>query len=192
MVGGGGEPPPEVRAASPNRGERYNYRLEGFSGASGRVRAYAEKVLLEEWEPVPIPDGVSDEEAAMREPCAAAPGVLDEALNFVRHAAGRLAHVARPDTIRQGCDGAAGIRGRFPASRRNPGRVRGALQPVQRSTDGGEARPMTAATETLKFNPNQLGGVVTDTSALPGEPRAMSHTERTGRRASVWSRSSGG
>ena len=70
MVGGGGEPPPEVRAASPNRGERYNYRLDGFSGPSSRVRAYAEKVLLEEWEPVPVPDGVTDEEAAMCEPCA--------------------------------------------------------------------------------------------------------------------------
>ena len=70
VVGGGGEPPAEVRAASPNRGERFNYRLEGFSGASSRVRAYAEKVLLEEWEPVPIPEGVSDEEAAMCEPCA--------------------------------------------------------------------------------------------------------------------------
>ena len=72
VVGGGGEPPPEVRAASPNRGERFNYRLEGFSGPSSRVRAYAEKVLLEEWEPVPIPEGVSDEEAAMCEPCAVA------------------------------------------------------------------------------------------------------------------------
>ena len=70
VVGGGGEPPPAVRAASPNRGERYNYRLEGFSGAAERVRAYAEKVLLEEWEPIPLPDGVSDEEAAMCEPCA--------------------------------------------------------------------------------------------------------------------------
>ncbi|MCY4652769.1 MAG: alcohol dehydrogenase catalytic domain-containing protein, partial [Dehalococcoidia bacterium] len=70
VVGGGGEPPPEVRAASPNRGERYNYRLDGFSGPSSRVRAYAEKVLLEEWEPVPVPDGVTDEEAAMCEPCA--------------------------------------------------------------------------------------------------------------------------
>ena len=70
VVGGGGEPPPEVRAASPNRGERFNYRLDGFSGASSRVRAYAEKVVLEEWEPVPLPEGVSDEEAAMCEPCA--------------------------------------------------------------------------------------------------------------------------
>ena len=30
---------------------------------------------------------------------------------------------------------------------------------------------MTAATETLKFDPNQFGGVVTDTSALPEDPR---------------------
>ncbi len=72
VVGGGGEPPPATQAASPARGQRYNYRLEGFSGSGGRVRAYAEKVLLEEWEPVPIPDDVSDQEAAMCEPCAVA------------------------------------------------------------------------------------------------------------------------
>ena len=32
---------------------------------------------------------------------------------------------------------------------------------------------MNVATETLKFNPNQFGGVVTDTSALPDDPRAF-------------------
>ena len=67
VVGGGGNPPPGeglgVRADP-----RYNYRTMGF--ASGRLRAYAEYVLMEEWEPVPIPDGVSDEEAALCEPCA--------------------------------------------------------------------------------------------------------------------------
>ena len=69
VVGGGGEPP-LGRAANPSRGERANYRLESASAPTSRVRAYAEKVLLEDWEPVPIPEGVSDEEAAMCEPCA--------------------------------------------------------------------------------------------------------------------------
>ncbi|MCH7800442.1 MAG: zinc-binding dehydrogenase [Chloroflexi bacterium] len=65
IVGGGGEPPPEV---STSRGPRFNYRTEGY--ANPRVRAYAERVVMEEWEPIPLPEGVSDEEAAMCEPCA--------------------------------------------------------------------------------------------------------------------------
>lgn len=69
VVGGGGEPPPES-GISTTRGVRANYRLESASAPTSRVRAYAEKVLLEDWEPVPIPEGVSDEEAAMCEPCA--------------------------------------------------------------------------------------------------------------------------
>ena len=67
VVGGGGEPPPDG-SATVARGPRFNYRTEGFAG--GRVRAYAERVLLEDWEPIPIPGGVSDQEAAMCEPCA--------------------------------------------------------------------------------------------------------------------------
>lgn len=69
VVGGGGEPPP---GRAPARGERTNYRLDSAAAPTSRVRAYAEKVLLEEWEPVAIPEGVSDEEAAMCEPCAVA------------------------------------------------------------------------------------------------------------------------
>ncbi len=65
VVGGGGEPPAGVGAM---RGPRYNYRTEGF--ASADVRAYAEKVVMEEWQPIPLPEGVSDVEAAMCEPCA--------------------------------------------------------------------------------------------------------------------------
>lgn len=65
IVGGGGDPPPEI---STSRGPRFNYRTQGFQNSS--VRAYAEKVLMEEWEPIPIPEGVSDEEASMCEPCA--------------------------------------------------------------------------------------------------------------------------
>ncbi len=70
IVGGGGEPPPSALSANPQRRDRFNYRLEGFSGTGGRIRAYAEKVVLEEWEPIPLPEGVTDEEAAMCEPCA--------------------------------------------------------------------------------------------------------------------------
>ena len=69
IVGGGGEPPPD-QMANPSRRERTNYRLESASAPVSRVRAYAEKVLLEEWEPVPVPEGVTDEAAAMCEPCA--------------------------------------------------------------------------------------------------------------------------
>ena len=67
VVGGGGTAPPGSESAQ-RRDPRYNYRTMGFAG--GRLRAYAEYVLMEEWEPVPIPDGVSDEAAALCEPCA--------------------------------------------------------------------------------------------------------------------------
>ena len=67
VVGGGGTAPPG--SEPPLRREpRFNYRTMGFAG--GRLRAYAEYVLMEEWEPVPIPEGVSDEAAALCEPCA--------------------------------------------------------------------------------------------------------------------------
>ena len=65
IVGGGGDPPPEIGTS---RGPRFNYRTEGY--ANPRVRAYAERVVMEDWEPIPLPEGVSDEEAAMCEPCA--------------------------------------------------------------------------------------------------------------------------
>lgn len=67
VVGGGGEPPPGKGppfALDP----RYNYRTQGFAGRP--LRAYAEYVLMEEWEPIPIPEGVSDEAAALTEPCS--------------------------------------------------------------------------------------------------------------------------
>jgi (R,R)-butanediol dehydrogenase/meso-butanediol dehydrogenase/diacetyl reductase len=40
--------------------------------ASKPMRAYADYILMEEWDPVPIPEGVSDEAAALCEPCAIA------------------------------------------------------------------------------------------------------------------------
>ena len=67
VVGGGGTPP-QGREAPLRREPRYNYRTMGFEG--GRLRAYAEYTVMEEWEPVPIPEGVSDEAAALCEPCA--------------------------------------------------------------------------------------------------------------------------
>ena len=67
VVGGGGTPPlghdPGARG-----GPRFNYRTMGFAG--GRLRAYAEYTIMEEWEPMPLPDEVSDEAAALTEPCS--------------------------------------------------------------------------------------------------------------------------
>ena len=67
VVGGGGSPPPGMLTGT-RAHPRFNYRTMGFP-ENGRLRAYAEYVLLEDWEPVPIPDGVSDEEAALCDPC---------------------------------------------------------------------------------------------------------------------------
>ncbi len=69
VVGGGGEPP---AGSPPSAGShpRFNYRTMGFQG--GRTRAYAEFVLMEEWEPIPLPPGVRDEDASLTEPCAVA------------------------------------------------------------------------------------------------------------------------
>ena len=69
VVGGGGNPPPGTPPAGARSHPRFNYRTMGFP-QNAKLRAYAEYVLLDEWEPVPIPDGVSDEEAALAEPCA--------------------------------------------------------------------------------------------------------------------------
>ena len=68
VVGGGGNPPPGVLTGVRVH-PRFNYRTMGFP-ENGRLRGYAEYVLMEEWEPVPIPEGVSDEAAALCEPCA--------------------------------------------------------------------------------------------------------------------------
>ena len=66
VVGGGGTPPEGRRPFQ--REPRFNYRTMGY--ADTRIRAYAEHILMEEWQPVPIPEGVSDEAAALCEPCA--------------------------------------------------------------------------------------------------------------------------
>ena len=69
VMGGGGQPPPGKGAAFATS-PRFNFRTVGFHARP--LRAYAEYVLMEEWEPLPIPDGVSDEEAAMCEPASVA------------------------------------------------------------------------------------------------------------------------
>ena len=69
VVGGGGTAPPG-REPAIRADPRINYRET--ASASSRVRAYAEYILLEEWEMLPIPDGVSDEMASLCEPCAVA------------------------------------------------------------------------------------------------------------------------
>jgi (R,R)-butanediol dehydrogenase/meso-butanediol dehydrogenase/diacetyl reductase len=69
VAGGGGEPP--LGEEPPTRTHpRYNYRTMGFTNT--RTRGYAEYTLLEEWAPLPIPDGVPDEAAALTEPCSVA------------------------------------------------------------------------------------------------------------------------
>ena len=67
VVGGGGKPPPG-KGAGYLMNPRFNFRTMGYDAS--RRRAYAEWVLLDDWEPIPIPDSVSDEEAALCEPCA--------------------------------------------------------------------------------------------------------------------------
>ncbi len=69
VIGGGGDPPPGEEPLTRTH-PRYNYRTMGFP--EGSIRGYAEYVLMEEWAPILIPDGISDEEAAMCEPTAVA------------------------------------------------------------------------------------------------------------------------
>ena len=68
VVGGGGMAP--AGSLPSFKGARFNYRTMGFDAKP--VRAYAEYVLMEEWEPLGVPDGVSDEDAALCEPLAVA------------------------------------------------------------------------------------------------------------------------
>ena len=69
VAGGGGEKPP----GTPDRIEddpRFNYRTMGWIDMPARAHSYAEYVTMDEWEPVLIPEGVADIEAAMTEPLA--------------------------------------------------------------------------------------------------------------------------
>ena len=69
IVGGGGEPP-DGQGPATRTHPRFNYRTMGFP--EGSVRAYAEYIVLDEWAPLPVPDGVPDEAATLTEPCAVA------------------------------------------------------------------------------------------------------------------------
>jgi 2-desacetyl-2-hydroxyethyl bacteriochlorophyllide A dehydrogenase len=69
VVGGGGERPP-TEPPGPGAHPRFNYRTMGFQG--GRTRAYAEYVLMEEWEPISLPAALPDDAASLTEPCAVA------------------------------------------------------------------------------------------------------------------------
>lgn len=67
VVGYGGTPPPgkgPFWSADP----RYDFSATGF--ARGRTGAYAGKMVMEEWEPTPIPKNVPDLAAALCEPTA--------------------------------------------------------------------------------------------------------------------------
>ena len=69
VIGGGGTPPPG-HSFGLRWDPRFKYRTMGFS--DGRIRAFAEYTVMEEWEPTSVPDNVSDEAAAMCEPLAVA------------------------------------------------------------------------------------------------------------------------
>ncbi len=69
VVGGGGVNPSGVKRAARSE-PRFNFRTMGY--APEARRAYAEYVVLEEWEPIPIPEGVPDEAATLCEPCSVA------------------------------------------------------------------------------------------------------------------------
>ena len=68
VVGGGGSAPPGTPYGI-TVDPRFSYRT-GLAHWEGG--AYAEYVLMEDWEPMSIPDEVPDEAAAMCEPCAIA------------------------------------------------------------------------------------------------------------------------
>ena len=68
VVGGGGRPPAGT-PPGPRANPRFNYRTMGFQH-NARQLGYAEYVLMDEWEFTPVPDDVTDEQAALTEPCA--------------------------------------------------------------------------------------------------------------------------
>ena len=64
VVAGGGMPPPGKGAAA--KGPRFSFQTDLY--AARPLMAYAEYVLMEEWQPLRVPEGVSDEAAAVCEP----------------------------------------------------------------------------------------------------------------------------
>ncbi|MBM3948185.1 MAG: hypothetical protein FJ312_02885 [SAR202 cluster bacterium] len=67
VVGYGGTPPPG-KGPFWSSDPRYDFSATGF--ARGRTGAYAGKMVMEEWEPTPIPKNVPDLAAALCEPTA--------------------------------------------------------------------------------------------------------------------------
>ena len=69
VVGGGGTLPPGMEQGWV-RNTRFNYRTMGETGKG--KGGYAEYVLMQDWGPSPVPEGVSDAAAALCEPCSVA------------------------------------------------------------------------------------------------------------------------
>jgi len=69
VIGGGGTPPPGT-PPHPSLAPRFSYR--DYSLVMQPPGGFAEYVLLDEWRPLSIPDGVSDETACLTEPCSVA------------------------------------------------------------------------------------------------------------------------
>ena len=67
VVAGGGDPPAGVGMPM-HTDPRFNYRTKGFLGS--RTGGYAEYTLVEAWRLAEIPAGVSDDVAALTEPCS--------------------------------------------------------------------------------------------------------------------------
>jgi (R,R)-butanediol dehydrogenase/meso-butanediol dehydrogenase/diacetyl reductase len=80
VTGGGGDWP-LGKAPATRSHPRFNYRTMGF--ADTKTRGYAEFTVLDDWGPLPIPDGVTDEAASLTEPCSVA-------IHAVRRSALRL------------------------------------------------------------------------------------------------------
>lgn len=68
---GGGTPPPGSQGNLPDN-PRFNFRTMGWQSLSAAFCGYAEYILMKAWQASPVPDGVSDLQAAMVEPMAAA------------------------------------------------------------------------------------------------------------------------
>jgi (R,R)-butanediol dehydrogenase / meso-butanediol dehydrogenase / diacetyl reductase len=69
IVGGGGTPPVGT-VSSLSSGERYSARTVGLEQT--RIGGFAEYIAMDEWRPLLIPEGVSDELAVLAEPASIA------------------------------------------------------------------------------------------------------------------------
>ena len=69
VVGGGGTPPAEA-SARVSAGDRYSARTVGLESTT--VGGFAEYIAMDEWRPLRIPVGVSDELAVLAEPASIA------------------------------------------------------------------------------------------------------------------------